>query len=285
MEFTRKKKRGVSQKVCRLWFSPEGYRITWRKEAWGVKIQPGFHACVRTIVPGNFEGGRTLVWDFVNPKKHLYRSLKVAMADCKHHKRLWSKAAQCPGIRSIRELFGGEEPCGIPKGIYNKLDRRVVEILMDTTPRRQDIDDDEPEAPAVEAMPFPEDTEPKKRQKRRTKKVESEKSETGEGKRKQRSDKGKPRGPHKSKSETPETLTLPATEMTGAVPRKRRQRNDKGKPRGPRKAFEAPSEAPLSEALSEIPTDMNTDTTKKRRTRSDKGKKRGPRTKHEANNE
>ncbi len=279
MEFKRKKKRGVSQKVCRLWFSPEGYRITWRKEVFGVKVQPGFHACVRTIVPGNFEDGRTLVWDFVNPQKHLYRSLKVAMADCEHHKRLWSKAAQCPGIRSIRELFGGREPRGIPKGIYSKLDRRVVEILMDTTPHRQADDyGEEPEAPPVEAMPFPEDTEPKKRRKRRGKKVKAEKpSEPGERKRKQRSDKGKSRGPRKLQPETPATET-PAIETaaTETAPRKRKQRSDKGKPRGPRGTAEIPAST-VAETTESI--------TKKRRTRSDKGKKRGPRTKHEANNE
>lgn len=266
MEFKRKKKHGVSQKVCRLWFSPEGYRITWRKEAWGVKIQPGFHACVRTIMPGNFEGGSTLIWDFVNPHKHLYRSLKVAMADCKHHKRLWSKAAQCPGIRSIRELFGGKEPRGIPKGVFNKLDRRVVEILMDTTPHRQ-ADDyrEEPEAPPVEAMPFPEDTEPKKRRKRRSKKTQPITPESETRKRKQRSDKGKPRGSRKLKPAATETQTT-KTPAPEALPRKRKQRSDKGKPRGPRGASEVPTV-----------TDTTEPVTKKRRTRSDKGKKRGPR--------
>lgn len=179
MEFNRKKKRGINQKTCRLWFSAEGYRITWRKEVFGATVQPGFQACVRTIVPGRFESGSTEMWDFVNRDRRLHRTMKAAVADCKQHQQLWNQATECTGIRAIQELFG-HRPTGIPKWVVTKLDRHVSAILLDTQPGYKDEVEEAPEAGA----------KPKKSSPRKP--VTSEKK-----KRKTRNDKGKKREPRK----------------------------------------------------------------------------------------
>lgn len=130
MEFKRKKKRGLNQKVRRIWYSsPEGYRIIWRQEVHGATVLPRYQACVRTIVPGNFAGGRAEMWDFVNHAKRLRRSIKAAVKDCEDHMRLWSKALPCTGIRAARKALG-QIPSGVPKWAAPKLDRLVFEELM-----------------------------------------------------------------------------------------------------------------------------------------------------------
>lgn len=181
MDFIRKKKRGMNQKTQRLWLHPDGYRITWRKEAFGVPVLARYHACVKILMPGAFENGYKEMWDFVESKR-TYGNMKTAVADCEKHARLWARAAQCPGIRAIQELFG-YIPCGIPKWAISKLNGRVLKILLDTKPYRVvDIDDDESKSkPTLTPKPTPRPT---------TKK------------RKPRSDKGKPRGPRKRKEHT-----------------------------------------------------------------------------------
>ena len=119
MEFKRKKKRGVNRKTRRLWYSAEGYRITWRKEVFGVTVPPAFQACVRTVIPGCFENGSIETWDFVNREKRLYKTIKAAVADCKRHQQLWSQATEYTGIRAIQELFG-HRPMGVPKWVLTK---------------------------------------------------------------------------------------------------------------------------------------------------------------------
>jgi len=244
MEFKRKKKRGINKKVCRHWYTEEGYRLVWRKEVFGIQVPPRFQACVRTIVPGsNFEGGSTVVWDFVNHKRPLFKTMKAAVDECERHKRLWSKATQCTGIRALRELFG-RQPHVIPKWVYSKLDRRIVAILMDTTPRGK-VDDEE----EIGFVPEPEPELP------------------DEKKRKRRSDKGVKRGPRKPKSEESESVA-PSEPSEPGEKRKRKQRSDKGKKRGPRK--------PNPEGI-ESATPIEPGEKRKRKQRSDKGKKRGPR--------
>lgn len=181
MEFNRKKKRGINQKTCRLWFSAEGYRITWRKEAFGATVQPGFQACVRTIVPGCFKSGSTEMWDFVNRDRRLHRTMKATVADCEQHQQLWNQAIECTSIRAIQELFG-HRPTGIPKWVVTKLDRRVSVILLDTQPGYKDEVEEVSETEAKAKAP---------------KKSSPRKPVTSEKKRRTRSDKGKKRGPRK----------------------------------------------------------------------------------------
>lgn len=197
MEFKRKKKRGVNRKVYRIWLSREGYRITWRKEVFGVSVPTRFQACVRTLVPGNFEAGYTEMWDFVNNSRRLYKTMKAAVADCERHARLWSRIVRCTGIRAVRELFG-REPREVPKWASTVMDRRIFEMLMDTRPRRKS-DEDEEEPAELSTEP---EAPVKKKRKPRSDKGSSRKqvaSDSGKKKRKPRSDKGKPRGPRKPK--------------------------------------------------------------------------------------
>ena len=79
MQFVRKKKRGQNQKARRSWFSQDGYRIIWRKEVHGVRVPPRFQACVRIVIPhsGNRDEDFQM-WDFVNCKRRLYKTMKAA---------------------------------------------------------------------------------------------------------------------------------------------------------------------------------------------------------------
>lgn len=203
MEFKRKKKRGISQKVKKIWLSREGYRIVWRREVYGVSVPAAYQVCVRTIVPGNFPDGKTIMWDFVNRNRRLHKTMKAAVAECENHFRLWSKAIECTGIRALCELMGFYPSC-VPQWFAGKLNRRVLTTILDTTPHRKGHEDEEEESePASKSAPEPQLEQPEQPKKRRT-----------------RSDKGKPR----------KIKTEPAAEKP-----KRKQRSDKGKKRGPRK--------------------------------------------------
>jgi len=140
MDFNRKKKRGESQKIRRYWLSSEGYRVTWRREVWGVQVPARFQACVRTIIPnyGGEEGKSFEMWDFVT-KPRLYKTLKAAQEDCERHKRLWTKACEATGLRGLLEIFG-KLPMGIPVWARKKLPRKVLEIL--TRPRTAKYQDE-----------------------------------------------------------------------------------------------------------------------------------------------
>ncbi len=119
MDFIRKKKRGQSQKVQRTWFSEEGYRIVWRKEVCGVCVPARFQACVRTLVP--FSNGELRpMWDFVNFRRRLMKTLKAAQEECEKHRRLWTKPCEVTNLRALKALFGGKLPLGMPLWARNK---------------------------------------------------------------------------------------------------------------------------------------------------------------------
>ena len=142
MEFVRKKKRGQNQKVRRTWFSAEGYRVVWRKEVHGVRVPARFQACVRVLVPHR-DGHLRPMWDFVNHKRRLIKTLADAQEECEKHKRLWTKAIEAKGIRALKELFGGKLPSGLPLWARKKLDRRLYAMLTDSRPGKYRSDDEE----------------------------------------------------------------------------------------------------------------------------------------------
>jgi hypothetical protein len=251
-------------------------------------------------LPGNFENGSTEIWDFVNHARPLFKTMKAACEECERHKRLWTKATQCTGIRAIRELFG-KEPICIPKWVFNKLNRNVVAILMDISARVK-IDDKAEMGPVPEPEPeLP--SEPTKRRKRRTMKSKiitpdttpDTTLETKEpGKRKQRSDKGKKHGSRalkpndvimKASTETSTETSIETSIKTGEPgKKKRKQRNDKGKKRGPRTKTMPYLSQVVVPVLSSLVGEIESGK-KKRKQRNDKGKKRGPRIKKpEGNN-
>jgi len=211
LDFKRKKKRGISQKTCKIWLSPEGYRITWRREVHGVQVPPAYQACVRTALSGDSCNVADLrvMWDFVNRDRRLHRTMKAAVAECEKHHKLWLKAIQCTGIRALCELFGRCPSC-VPHWATKRLNRRMLIALLDTTPHRgrRDIEEEEEEEPTTKPTAEPATEEKPEKPKKR--KVRSDKGKTRKKatstsekpKRKTRSDKGKPRGPRKPKGTT-----------------------------------------------------------------------------------
>ena len=145
MEFVRRRKRGQGKKVRRTWFSEEGYRIIWRKEVHGVCVAARFQACVRTLIP--YSGGELRqMWDFVNHKRRLIKTLKAAIEECERHRRQWAQACEAGGVRVLRELFGGKLPTGLPLWARRKMDRRLYAILTDNRPMKYRDDDEEDES-------------------------------------------------------------------------------------------------------------------------------------------
>lgn len=143
MDFKRKKKRGQSQKICRYWFSEDGYRIVWRREVYGVRVPTRFQATVRTIISnyGGSEGETFEMWDFADSKHRLFKVFGKAKEACERHKRLWTEACEATGIRDLIEVFG-KLPNGIPLWAKKKLSRKVLEILTRPQTAKYRADDE-----------------------------------------------------------------------------------------------------------------------------------------------
>lgn len=94
MEF--KRKRTGRSKTYREWHNALGYRITWRSEVAGVKVQPAYYACVRCVRPDGHEW-----WELCQHRRP-YRTMKAAQAACMANHRAWEqfvKLGQAPGNR------------------------------------------------------------------------------------------------------------------------------------------------------------------------------------------
>jgi len=145
MEFKRRKKRGQRGKVRRTWISSDQYRIIWFKESFGVTVPPRFQATVRVVIPGpgqrnditgeNTEQGSLTweLWDFVNHRRPLIKTMKAAQGECSKHKALWLKACEAGGARELKELFG-KIPNGMPVWTTKKANRKVYGLCMDSQP-------------------------------------------------------------------------------------------------------------------------------------------------------
>ena len=116
MHFVRKKKRGQNHKVRRSWFTQDGYRILWRREIWGVRVPARFQACVRIVIPHHGNSDEAFqMWDFVNDKRRLYKTMKAAQEDCEKHQRLWMKAVK-PRAFALCRTSSASCPWGFPCG-------------------------------------------------------------------------------------------------------------------------------------------------------------------------
>ena len=152
MEFRRVRKRGQDQKTRRTWISADHYRIVWRCNVSGVRVPARFQACVRTLIP--YSGGELRqVWDFVNHKRRLVKTLAAAQEECEKHQRFWMKACEAGGVRALRELFGGKLPTGLPLWARKKMDRRLYAILTDNRPSVKYRDDEEDEPGTESSQP------------------------------------------------------------------------------------------------------------------------------------
>ena len=226
----------VNIKVRKDWLStkPTRYRITWRREIFRVKVPARFQATVLCCVPGNFEGGKTEIWAFVDNSKRLFRTMKKAVEACERHSRIWEKVLQCPSIRAVKSLFEGRKPNEIPKWIYGHIDRRILSVLMDNTSHRYSEEEDDIAYFDTQSLPEPEpELVSEKKQRRKRRKVLLKDVEIAMGQplaRKVRSDKGQPRKPRKPKTMTPETITPETLDLAPVTaPPKRR-----GRPPGPK---------------------------------------------------
>lgn len=156
MNFVRKRKRGSRTKNRKYWFSEEGYRITWRREVWGVQVPARYQASVRISLP-NGE-----MWDHVSNQR-LFKTLKAAEAACEKHQRLWYQVIEATGIRKLEELFG-KVPIGYPVWTKGKLNRNIYALLTDTSTRkRKDLelcDQDDPTETSSTSAPAPAATMP-----------------------------------------------------------------------------------------------------------------------------
>ena len=229
----------LSVKLRKDWISkPTRYRITWRRMVFGVSVPPGFQATVFCCVPGNFEGGKTDMWAFVEPRRKLFKTMKKAVEACEKHYKNWEKALQCPTMRGLKAIFG-RKPTDIPKWAYNKLDHGILTVLMDCHVQKFRDEDDDIEYFEAEPNLVTKPEELEELEELEEPLLQEVEFAMGQPfkKRKPRSDKGKPRG--KQKSEEPQAYddTVDALKTaTLVIKKQRKQRSDKGKSRGTKKS-------------------------------------------------
>ena len=140
MNFTQKKRiKGKSIKTYREWWSDCGeYRITWRKEVFGVEVDPGYFACVRCVVTHR---DQTEYWGFAH-RRGLNRTLKAAMKSCEDGQRVWKQFLRITGrakVTQFRRLQAGtmvgkgknrySALVDIPMWVVEEADMRLLNIL------------------------------------------------------------------------------------------------------------------------------------------------------------
>jgi hypothetical protein len=83
------------------------------------------------------------MWEFVNHKRRLIKTLQVAQEECEKHHRLWTQACESKGYRALKELFGGKLPSGMPLWARKNMDRRLYAILIDNRPTKYREDEED----------------------------------------------------------------------------------------------------------------------------------------------
>lgn len=192
MNFTRKRIRGQNSKTRKTWMDDDGnYRVTWSKEIAGVRVEPFYHACVRT------ESG----WGFAG-RRGPYRTLKAAKEACEFNKSLWDKFLAVAGrtkvtqVRDLkdRSMVGAGKAAvsamsDVPSWVLARADLRLIEIVF---PTRKGAECDFPDAPTETSKssdsPMPAEKPTKKQ------------SNGGGGKRKRSTSTTKPSKPSRRKN-------------------------------------------------------------------------------------
>jgi DNA-directed RNA polymerase subunit M/transcription elongation factor TFIIS len=92
-----------SDKGCRKeWHSERSrYRITWRNRVFGVSVAAGFQSCVRAFVT---ELNRP-IWELVDRKRPLYRTLQTAKNACEKHND--------PSYKPVRRVSSVKHPAPV----------------------------------------------------------------------------------------------------------------------------------------------------------------------------
>lgn len=101
MNFTQHKWiRGKSIKTYKEWWSDCGeYRITWRKEVFGVEVDPGYYACVRCVISHREQ---TMYWGFAN-RRGLNRTFKAAIKSCEDGRKVWERFLSITGRAKVTQ--------------------------------------------------------------------------------------------------------------------------------------------------------------------------------------
>lgn len=102
MKFKQRKRiKGRSVKTHKEWWSDCGeYRITWRKEVFGVEVDPGYYACVRCVVS---HVNRSEYWGFAH-RRGLNRTLKAAMQSCENGRKVWERFLSISGRAKVTQF-------------------------------------------------------------------------------------------------------------------------------------------------------------------------------------
>lgn len=121
MNFTLKKRiKGKSIKTYKEWWSDCGeYRITWRKEVFGVEVDPGYYACVRCVISHREQ---TMYWGFTN-RRGLNRTFKAAIKSCEDGRKVWERFLSITGrakVTQFRRLMA-DTMVGTGKSKYSAL--------------------------------------------------------------------------------------------------------------------------------------------------------------------
>ena len=142
MNFTRKQRiKGKPAKHYKEWYDEtKQYRVSWRDEAFGVAVLPGFYACVRCSVNGS------VYWGFVG-RRGLYRTVLAAMDACDRNREIWNKFLAIEGkakVKQLKELqehaiFGSGKSsysmmAELPVWMVSKAPVRLMEILCGKNP-------------------------------------------------------------------------------------------------------------------------------------------------------
>jgi hypothetical protein len=142
MNFTRKRVKGQNQKHHKLWLDDDKrYRITWRRECFGVRVPPAFFACVRCQ---RSMMDSTPVWYFAGQRRP-YKTFEKAKEICELHERIWNAVAALNDekhyVNKLRELRASHGRIGagplsqdvltsLPKWVMKAVSRRILDTLF-----------------------------------------------------------------------------------------------------------------------------------------------------------
>jgi hypothetical protein len=137
MNFKRKQRiKGRSAKTYKEWYDEtKQYRVSWRKEAFGVAVTPGYFACVRCVGESGEE-----YWGFVG-RRGLYRSLTAAMDACEKNEKIWNKFLVIEGRAKVRQLRELKEYAifGTGKSAYSMMAEHPVWMVKQASDRLMEI--------------------------------------------------------------------------------------------------------------------------------------------------
>jgi len=169
LNFVRKKKRGMNQKVERYWFSDCGqYRIYWIKEAFGVAVQPHYQACVLCLQSIDLPVRQ---WDFAG-RRGPYKTMGASVQACEQHQKNWEIAiaiseGERPGrseklrtlehrsrVKSIRDkkVVYQRTMSGTPVWVRNRANSALMNFFFPRGKKQRVEDEEEAEEEAEEEV-------------------------------------------------------------------------------------------------------------------------------------